>query len=204
MNWTLALLLLALHFPGGVAQQPDGQLPKGQMPNLGRPTNKNDPMPIINFEEYFVGTWSFEWDVPESPLGPAGQIRGTEVYRPGLEGRFYESEIEGADPQGPFKGRATIIYHPTNKFVARYETDTRGLALFRAGPIGGDLGGYYTIYYESAPFVHSGRVVRMKTTTLLLSPVHFKVRAQISVDGGPFVSYGNPWWRKQVPGVTNR
>jgi len=27
------------------------------------------------------------------------------------------------------------------------------------------------------------------------------VATSVSVDDGPFTNYGNPWWRKQVPGV---
>jgi hypothetical protein len=183
------------------AQQP---LPRGQMPDLGRPTKKDDPLPTFDFEKYFVGKWTFEWDVPESVLGPEGRITGTEIVKPGIEGRYFESEYEGQSPQGAFKGRAQTIYHAENKVVTRFESDSRGFSVLKSGAIGGDLGGYYTIYYESAPFTHQGKVVRLKTTTMLLSPVHYRVRAQISVDGEPFTNYGNPWWKKDVAGVTGK
>lgn len=80
-----------------------------------------------------------------------------------------------------------------------FETDSRGFSLMKAGHIGGDLGGYY----ESAPFEYEGQTIRLKTTTILYSPLHFKVKARISVDGGKYVNFGNPWWRKEVPGVTD-
>ena len=51
------------------------QLPKGQMPALGRPTESADPVPLFDFGQYFLGgKWTFEWLVPESPLGPAGRF----------------------------------------------------------------------------------------------------------------------------------
>jgi len=54
------------------AQQAAPQAPKGQMPELGRPTQTTDTVPLFNFDEYFLGgKWTFEWLVPESPLGPA-------------------------------------------------------------------------------------------------------------------------------------
>jgi len=61
-------------------QQPKPQLPRGQMPELGRPTQSDDPLPPFNFDDYFLGKWTFEWDVPEGPLGPSGRITGTTVY----------------------------------------------------------------------------------------------------------------------------
>ncbi|MBI3261682.1 MAG: hypothetical protein HYZ58_00855 [Acidobacteria bacterium] len=183
-------------------QQAQPPLPKGAMPILGRPTTKDDPVPILDFEEYFVGNWKFEWNVPDSVLGPGGQITGTEVYKPGVEGKFFESEIDAVGPQGPFKVKSSIIYLVSNKVVSRYEQDSRGFSYLKSGSVGGDLGGYFNIYYESGPFTYNGKVIRMKTSTRLLSPVSYRVMAQISVDGAPFTNFGNPWWSKSVPGVT--
>lgn len=173
-----------------------GQLPRGQVPDRGRPTNPDDEVPLFDFERYFVGEWTFEWDVPDSPLGPSGTLTGTEVVKPGVDGRYFDAEYKGTGPEGAFTGQARMIYLRDNKTVVRHETDSRGFSVLKAGPIGGDLGGYYTIYYESWPFTRNGKVVRLRTTTVLLSPVHYRVRAQISVDGGPYTNFGNPWFRK--------
>ncbi|MBI4476633.1 MAG: hypothetical protein HY654_05635 [Acidobacteria bacterium] len=206
----VSLTLQTLAFAGqpparpAPASMPQAQppLPKGAMPTLGRPTSKDDPVPILNFEEYFVGTWKFEWDAPDSVFGPGGRISGTEVYKPGVDGKFFESEIDATGPQGPFTVKSTIAYLAGSKVISRYEQDSRGFSYLRAGSVGGDLGGYFNIYYESTPFTCNGKIVRLKTTTRLLSPVSFRVNAQISVDGGPFTNFGNPWWSKSVPGVT--
>jgi hypothetical protein len=181
-------------------QPPPPALPRGQMPDLGRPTKHDDQLPTFNFEQYFVGTWTFEWDVPDSPFGPAGTIKGRETFKPGVDGRFYESDYTGDGPAGAFKGHAMMVYHPDNKVIARTEVDSRGFTLLKSGSIGGDLGGYFTIYYESAPFVVQGKTVRLKTTTMLLSPVNYRVRSQISVDGGPFTNFGSPWFKKAGSG----
>jgi hypothetical protein len=193
-------VLLLLVGPSVAAQQkpPEPQPPRSQTPDLGRPTRPDDPLPTLDFEQYFAGRWTFEWDMPDSPLGPAGRVTGTETYKRGVDGRFFESEYEGQGPGGRFKGKAVIIYNRDAKTVARTETDSRGFSLLQMGTVGADLGGAFTIYYETAPFSYAGKLLRLKLTTLMTSPVFYRVRAQISVDGGPFTNLGNPWWRKEV------
>ena len=160
-----------------------------------RPTQPSDPMPPPNLD-YFVGTWSFDWNVPESPLGPAGKMKGTETYKKILSGQKYESEIQGEGPDGTFQGRAITSYDEKEKLVTRYEIFSYGVSAFKSGSIGGDLGRYYTIYWESAPFKKDGKVIKLKGKTQMLSPAHYRVFFEISVDGGPYTSLGNPWFRK--------
>ena len=187
---TLGIVLIA----SAQAQTP---LPKGQMPDLGRPTKVDDQLPPFNFDEYFPGKWTFEWDVPDGPLGPAGRITGTTVYKP-VDGRFYEASTEAAGPGGALKVRELIAYHKEYKALSRYVTDSRGFSFLQIGTIGGDLGGYYTIYFESSPFTHRGQSIRLKHVMRLLSPLNYKVATTLSVDAGPFKNYGNPWWRKDA------
>ena len=80
------------------------QVPKGQMPTLGRPTESGDAVPLFDFDTYFLGKWTFEWSMPESTLGPAGPYTGTTVVSK-VDGRFYEAVTEGEGPSGPFKVR---------------------------------------------------------------------------------------------------
>ena len=39
--------------------------PKGLMPNLGRPTKPEDDVPLLDFDKYFLGKWTFEADAPD-------------------------------------------------------------------------------------------------------------------------------------------
>lgn len=160
-----------------------------------RATEPTDAMPPPNMD-YFLGAWSFEWNVPESPLGPAGKIKGTETYKKAANGKSYESEIVGDGPLGAFKGLATTTYNEKDKLVSRSETGIFGVALSKNGPIGGDLGGYYTIFWETAPIKKNGKTIKLKGKTLMLSPAHYRLTVQISVDGGPYTNFGNPWFRK--------
>jgi hypothetical protein len=183
------------------AQTPPDQpsLPKGQMPDLGRPTKVGDELPPFNFDEYFLGKWTFEWDVPEGALGPSGRITGTTVYK-AVDGRFYDAVTDAMGPGGAFTLRELIAYHKEYKALARQVADSRGFSFLQIGTIGGDLGGIYDIYFESSPFAYHGKTLRMNHAMRLLSPFNYKVATTVSVDGGPFRNYGNPWWRKDVAG----
>ncbi len=178
----LLTLLLALLFFQQPAQQPS------------RPTDPSDAMPPPDMD-YFIGAWTFDWNVPESPLGPAGKFKGKETYKKIAAGK-YESEIEGDSPVGAFKGRATTIYVEKDKLVTRNETGMFGVTQAKHGPIGGDLGGYYTIFWETDSIKKGGHTVKLKGKTLMLSPAHYRLQVQISVDGGPYTNFGSPWFRK--------
>ena len=71
----------------------------------------------------------------------------------------------------------------------------------RVGVSGGDLGGFYTIHYETPPFKVDGRQVQLRLVTRLVSPVDYRVESRISVDGGVFRSFGTArWTRTTSPG----
>jgi len=171
------------------------QLPKSQMPDLGRPTRPNDEEPLFNFDDYFPGTWKFTWDVPEGVLGPSGTITGTVVYKK-VDGPFYTADTTASGPSGAFTIKETIAYRREGKTLARWLTDSRGFAYQQVAAVGGDLGGYFNIYYEGSPFSYKGRTVRVKNGLRLVSPLRYRNQASVSVDGGPFVNYGNPWFEK--------
>jgi hypothetical protein len=187
-----AVFSLAFVLCAPVAAQ---QVPKGQMPTLGRPTQSDDTVPLFDFDAYFIGKWTFEWSMPESALGPAGPYSGTTTIAK-LDGRFYEALSEGEGPNGTFKVREVIAYHREHRTLARTVTDSRGFSYFQMGPIGGDLGGIFNIHFESAPFTVNGKSVRLRHTLHLVSPLNYRVATGISVDGGPFTNLGTPWWRK--------
>ena len=185
-----------------VVAQPQQQRPEGQIPDRGRPTESGDEIPLFDYDAYFPGTWEFEWRVPESPLGSGGLIEGTEVYSTSQDGRNYTSRIDARGPDGPFTTVSRIVYLAAQKVFARYDTDSRGFDIFRVGRVGGDLGGFYTIHYETPVFEVDGQQVQLRMTTRMVSPVNYRVEARISIEGGPFTNFGNAWWTKNVPGVT--
>lgn len=177
------------------APTPPPQLPKGQMPDLGRHTQQDDKVPLFDFDTYFLGQWTFEWDIPEGPLGDAGRLEGTTIYRAAGKDT-YEAVTEGSRPDGRFSVKETIRYQREQKTLSRDVVDSRGFKYSQTGTIGGDLGGFYTIYFESAPFRVKGESVRLKHTMRLTAPLAYRVSTTVSVNGGAFRNYGTPWWRK--------
>src|ERR1044072_7951712 len=110
------------------------------MPTLGRQTESTDKVPLLDFDTYFLGKWTFEWAMPDSPLGPAGPDSGTTAVSK-IDDRFDEAITEGEGPNGNFKVRELIAYEKENKTMARQVTDSRGYSYLQFGPVGGGFGG---------------------------------------------------------------
>jgi dipeptidyl aminopeptidase/acylaminoacyl peptidase len=185
--------LVSTQAPAG----PSSQQPKGQSPDRGRPTQHDDQLPLFDFDSYFLGKWTFEWDMPEGPLGPAGRIEGTTVYT-ALGDGAYAALTEADGPSGKVAIKELIRYQKDQKVLTRAVTDSRGYSYKQDGSIGGDLGGFYNIYFESEPFTVGGKSVRVRHSLRLSSPLNYRVATTVSIDGGPFTNYGTPWWRKEL------
>jgi hypothetical protein len=162
---------------------------------LNRPTTEKDPPPPFN-PEYFVGTWSMEYDAPESPLAPDGVQTGTLTVKH-VDGCFYEGELDAKGPGGAYKTKVQIMYDPTARYLTWIETDSRGYTLFKPGTIGADSGGYFTHYFETQGFKAKGQVIHLKGSTFIASPSNFRIRRSISTDGEQYMNLGEMWFRKK-------
>jgi hypothetical protein len=185
--------------PRGGAGGGQEQKPRGQVPVLGRPTKPDDPAPVLDFFAYFNGSWTFTWDYPESPLGPAGVLEGSTRFAQ-LDDRFFEATTTGKTENGPVTIREVIGYLKDAHTLSRTVTDSRGFSYLQIGTVAGDLGGQFTIRFEGQPFVRNGRTIRVRSVMRLLSPLNYRTQTTISVDGGPYVNHGNPWFRKEGAG----
>jgi hypothetical protein len=196
------VLVIAMTFSTSLlaAHQEKPQLPKSQLPDLGRPTRVTDEQPPFNFGDFFAGRWSFEWDAPEGPLGSSGVIKGTTVYK-NVEDKtdtFYEAVTTAAGPDGPLTIRESIAYRKEGKTAARFVTDSRGFSYTQVASVGGDLGGYYNLYFESSPFTYKGKTIRIKNAIRVTSPLRYRNAITVSTDSGPFVNYGTVWFEKEA------
>lgn len=205
-SWTIALGLAAAVSIELVAQAPaPGAQPpqiKGQTPVLGRPTRETDPVPIFDFDTYFLGRWAFELDVPDTDLGPGGTIKGTTTYRAMPNGKFegggfYEAETQATGPSGAIKIREVIGYEVAHKAMSRQVTDSRGFSYLQIGPVGADLGGYFNVHFAGTPFTYKGKTYQFDHSMRLLSPVQYRVTTNLIVNGNS-MPYGNAWWKKEL------
>ena len=171
------------------AQQPDP--PRGLAPNLGRPSQPGDQVPLLDFERYFLGKWTFEADAPDSVLGPGGVSKGEIVYTKIDEG-FYSAVTTGRDEAGSFTIRETIAYKREAKTAFRTVTDSRGFSYVEMAEVGGNIGGDYSLFFTSAPFVFKGKTIRMRHRFALAAPLVHRVDVEVSADNGPFL-HMSPW-----------
>ena len=163
---------------------------------LNRPTTEKDPTPPFD-PDYFVGTWTMEWDAPESALAAEGMHTGTLTFKH-VDGCYYEGELNAKGPGGAYKSRIQVMYDPLAKYLTWIETDPRGAALFKPGTIGADSGGYFTHYFETQAFKAGTSTLHLKGSTFLASPSNFRVRHSLSTDGEPYMNIGEMWFRKQA------
>ncbi len=162
---------------------------------LTRPTTKSDPNWVFD-PDYLLGTWKFDWDVPETPIGSGGKTTGTYEFKR-IEDCYYEGKLDANGPDGHYTANVTVVYDPTLKYLVWLENDSRGFQMLRSGRVAGDLGGYFTHHWEVPAFTYKGKVVRLSGTTFFSSPTTFRYRPRISVDAEPFENYGNPWITRQ-------
>jgi len=162
---------------------------------LTRTTLNNDaPAPFD--PDYLVGRWNFDYEMPESALGPAGQISGSETIQH-VDGCLYEAAAQAKGPGGAFTIKSTIVYDPSAHYLVVVERDSRGFDLIKQGRVGGDSGGYFTHHWTAAPLMVKGKKVTLKGTTFMASPVNYRVRTEIAEGSDPFVSLGTFWVQRQ-------
>ena len=196
----IAALIGVLAIQGLASQQDKSQPPKSQVPDLGRPTRPTDEQPPFNFGEYFVGKWTFGWDVPEGSLGPSGSIKGTIVYKH-IDGPFFEATTSASGAWGPVTIKETIAYRLEGKTVTRWLTDSRGFAYMQVASVGGDLGGYFNIYYDGSPFTYKVHTIKIKNALRLTSPLRYRNVVTVSVDGAPYANYGSSWAERDTTDI---
>lgn len=178
------------------AQVPATDQPKGLMPSLGRPTRTDDVVPLLDFENYFIGTWTFQADAPDSVLGPGGESSGTVTYKKTGDG-FFEATFKGKNDAGAFTITEVIAYHREQKTAFRHVTDSRGYSYVQMAEVGGNIGGDYRLFFKSAPFTFKGKPVRLNHTVYLAAPLTFRIDIEVAADAGPFV-HMSPWrFRRQ-------
>ena len=187
----LLTIVLAALLQSPSAQVPLKDPPKGLMPNLGRPTKADDVVPLLDFDQYFLGNWRFAADAPDSVLGAGGEISGTVSYRKIGDG-FYEARYEGKSDSGKFTITETIAYHREQKVAFRHVVDSRGYTYTQMAEVGGNIGGDYRLFFQSAPFNYKGKQLRLNHTVYLAAPLTFRVDVEVAEGTGPFI-HMSPW-----------
>ena len=193
---TLVFLTLAALLQAPQAQPPK-EPPKGLMPNLGRPTKPEDVVPLLDFDQYFVGKWTFTADATDSVLGPGGESSGSVTYRKLADG-FYEAVTQGKSEAGAFTITESIAYNREQRIAFRHVIDSRGYTYTQMAEVGGNIGGDYRLFFKSAPFTYKGKQVRLNHTVYLAAPLTFRIDVEVAEGSGEFV-HMSPWRFRRAP-----
>ncbi len=188
--------------------------------SVGAQTKGTDPMPPFNLA-YFAGTWTFEWTVPDTILGPGGDVVGTVTYtvvpppvklakvsgfvaipagaipEAFLKVPVVEGRMTGDSPDGPIKTRLVMAFNPETRAAVRVELPATGAALIRTGSIGGDLGGVYSWFWESTPARRGKDTIQLQGRLVTFSPGTFRDYISHAPAGGTFKTLGQPFYEKQ-------
>ena len=197
MLWCLGCLCAMALAAAAQTQVPLKEPPKGLMPNLGRPTKADDVVPLLDFDKYFLGKWTFTADAPDSVLGPGGEVSGTATYRKTGDG-FYEAVLDGKNERGRFTITETIAYHREQRVAFRHVVDSRGYTYTQMADVGGNIGGDYRLFFKSAPFTYKGRQVRINHTIYLAAPLTFRIDLEVAEGDAEFMHL-SPWRFRRVP-----
>lgn len=82
--------------------------------------------------------------------------------------------------------------------VVRYVVYDAGFSLLQYGNVGGDLGGYYSHFWETPSFEYNDKTFALTGRSYYVSPAAYRVNQQISVDGQEFFNFGVLWMTKNT------
>jgi hypothetical protein len=161
MKQLLALSLLILGTTAISAQMPKPPAPGAEQKNLER----------------FAGTWKMEGTAQASPLGPGGQVSGTETCR--MFGDWHlVCESTGTGPWGPMKGHAIMTWDRAEKRYRYFAVnDVMPDAELATGTKTGDTWTWTSSMDVDGKTIHS-RFVMVDT-----SPTSYTFKWEMSEDG---------------------
>ncbi len=187
-RFVLAAILIIVGVPiyaGGSAQ-------KG-------PTSGAEMMPPFD-PRYFLGEWEIEWNPPETGLVPPGKWTGTETITH-VNNRYLAVAIVMENEDGTtLNGDGVMFYEfgMNGQSMTRFVRYDAGFSIFQYGPLGGDLGGYYSTFWETPAISHDEHVFALKGRSHFVSPAAYRINQQISIDDEDFFNFGIMWLTKNL------
>lgn len=147
---------------------------------------------------YLVGVWEVEWNPPEMGLFPLGMHTGTETVTP-VNSRYLKVPVNLQSEDGAtITGTGMIFYEDglSGQSMLRYVVYDAGFELLKHGPVGGDLGRYYSSFWETPQFECNGQRFSLRERSFFVSPGVYRVNQEVSVNGTEFANYGVMWLEK--------
>lgn len=161
-SWAAAALLLAPFAAAGSGQE-----------------GPSKPAPEMAQIAYFEGMWTCEGKTFQTPMGPAGAMKGSADIRKALNGHFQSGTIKGSIPNmPPFEGRFHTTYDTGMKqFVMLWVDNMGGRAQSMSSGWKGD-----TMMYEGEGHM-GGQTMKSRDTFTKNGPTAMKHTWEVQVDG---------------------
>ncbi len=165
----------------------------------GGPTTGDEMQPAFD-PRYYLGEWEIEWTPPDTGLFPSDKYTGTETVTH-VNNRYLQVHVEMQGEEGTrITGDGMIFYDYSlgGQNVVRYVVYDAGFSLLQYGNVGGDLGGYYSHFWETPSFEYNDKTFALTGRSYYVSPAAYRVNQQISVDGQEFFNFGVLWMTKNT------
>lgn len=133
---------------------------------------------------YFVGRWTIEGTMQPGPMGPGGQMTGTESCEWFPGGFHIVCRSEGKGPTGESHGLSLLGYNGEQKRYTWYGIDNSGFGDGATGDVQGD-----TWNWQSESMM-GGQSVKMRFTIKQQSADSYSWRMEMSMAGGPWTLAG--------------
>lgn len=163
------------------------------------PTTGAEMMPPFD-PRYFLGEWDIEWNPPETGLVPPGKWTGTETITH-VNNRYLAIAIAMENEDGTtLTGDGVMFYEfgMNGQSITRFVKYDAGFSIFQYGPLGGDLGGYYSTFWETPAISHAEHSFVLKGRSYFVSPAAYRINQQISIDDQDFFNFGIMWLTKNL------
>jgi hypothetical protein len=127
---------------------------------------------------YFEGTWNYQGEAKDSPMGPGGKISMTETCR-WFEGGFHlVCESSGTTPMGPMSGHSIIGYDRAANSYTLYGLNSRGEAYNVHGGVTGK------VWTWKAETTMDGTPLKFRATNTEESPTSYSFTLEVAVGDG--------------------
>ena len=169
------------------------------------PTSGDEMMPPFD-PRYFLGVWEIEWNPPETGLFPPGKWTGTETVSH-INNRYLKVSVSMENEDGvAITGDGIMFYEfgLAGQSITRFVHFDAGFSIFQYGPLGGDLGGYYSTFWETPTIDFGGQRFLLKGRSYYVSPAAYRINQQVSINGDDFFNFGIMWLTKTSEVPTNQ
>ena len=160
----LAAGLLAVALVVGLAAQPQGKpQPAAEMAQLA----------------FMEGNWTCEGKMFETPMAPAGTMKGSAMIRKDLGGHFQSGTVKGTMPNmPPFEGRFNVTYDPGKKqFVMLWVDNMGGYSQSASSGWKGE-----TLVYEGEGHM-GGQTMKSRDTFIKKGPATMQHTWDVEING---------------------